>query len=353
MDFNFEKQIDFYYGDNNSEVCTLIHPGTLEKRAQMSEELSDYIKNLKPKPGHTYALVNALSAGEAFGCFFKNEQVWAKDSVKNIQDIKTGDEVITHNGNIKKVINTFKTPYEGYKLKLKIQNLPEYQESTPEHPFMVLRKELVDEVRIKYYKQKIDRKQFLQELSLLPYEFIKGESINPGDYVYGMYNMPTDSKEQLSLDLAYIYGYYLSEGCLAKRYDREGYNDYEKIIFVMSENDLDMVYKLENVIKNYNHAVTIHNTKSSKKTIRLEVSWKELASNLYNILGHHSKNKFISPIIFNQSREWILTFIAAYLDGDGCITHSENRYNNTINVYRGISSFYFFPTLLSKVSELL
>lgn len=63
----FEKQIDFFYGDNNSEVFTLIHPGVLEKRAGMSEDLLAYVESLKAAVGKTYALVNALSAGEFFG----------------------------------------------------------------------------------------------------------------------------------------------------------------------------------------------------------------------------------------------------------------------------------------------
>ena len=62
-----EKQIDFFYGDNNSEVFSLIHPGVLEKRAGMSEDLLAYVESLKAAVGKTYALVNALSAGEFFG----------------------------------------------------------------------------------------------------------------------------------------------------------------------------------------------------------------------------------------------------------------------------------------------
>jgi hypothetical protein len=61
-----EKHFIFYYGDNNSEIISLVHPAVLEKTAGMSDELVTYINNLKPKPGKTYALVNALSAGEYY-----------------------------------------------------------------------------------------------------------------------------------------------------------------------------------------------------------------------------------------------------------------------------------------------
>jgi len=77
----FEKQIDFFYGDNNSEVLSLFHPGTLEKRASMSQELVEFIESLKALNGKTYALVNALSAGEYFGPN-RNGDYFPEDSLK-------------------------------------------------------------------------------------------------------------------------------------------------------------------------------------------------------------------------------------------------------------------------------
>jgi hypothetical protein len=67
MEYTFEKQIDFFYGDNSSEVLSLVHPGAFEKRAGMSEELLEFISTLKKLTNKTYALANALSAGEYFG----------------------------------------------------------------------------------------------------------------------------------------------------------------------------------------------------------------------------------------------------------------------------------------------
>lgn len=62
-----EKEIDFFYGDNNSEVFQLVHPSNFTKTADYSEDLLAYVKGLKAKVDSTYALVNALSAGEFYG----------------------------------------------------------------------------------------------------------------------------------------------------------------------------------------------------------------------------------------------------------------------------------------------
>ena len=62
-----DKIITYEYGDHNSEVLRLLHPGRLTKTADYSEELLEYIKNLRRLDGNSYALVNALSSGEYYG----------------------------------------------------------------------------------------------------------------------------------------------------------------------------------------------------------------------------------------------------------------------------------------------
>lgn len=61
------KVATYKYGDNNSEVLTLLHSDTMEKTASYSEEVQEFIGGLEKKAGTTYALVNALSAGEYYG----------------------------------------------------------------------------------------------------------------------------------------------------------------------------------------------------------------------------------------------------------------------------------------------
>lgn len=62
-----EKTIDYFYGDSNSTILELIHPASMEKTAQISDELSQYINELSEDKNCTYVLCNALSAGEYYG----------------------------------------------------------------------------------------------------------------------------------------------------------------------------------------------------------------------------------------------------------------------------------------------
>jgi len=62
-----EKNIDYFYGDGNSTILELIHPASMEKTAQMSDDLSQYISELPEDKSCTYVLCNALSSGEYYG----------------------------------------------------------------------------------------------------------------------------------------------------------------------------------------------------------------------------------------------------------------------------------------------
>jgi len=61
-----EKTLHFLYGDNDSEVFSVLD-GTMEKRASYSSEVQEYLDKLASKDDKSYALVNALSSGEYYG----------------------------------------------------------------------------------------------------------------------------------------------------------------------------------------------------------------------------------------------------------------------------------------------
>jgi hypothetical protein len=77
-----DKIITYTYGDHDSEVFKLLHPGSLTKTAEYSDTLLDFIKDLMRKDDHSYALVNALSAGEFYGAN-KNGDYFPEESLKD------------------------------------------------------------------------------------------------------------------------------------------------------------------------------------------------------------------------------------------------------------------------------
>jgi hypothetical protein len=320
------KYLDIHPEDPHVDF-KVINNGILEKTAEYDQELKDFVSTIEAKPGSYYLLVNALGAGEYYGCFFENQQVITSTGYKNIQYIELGEEVLTHKGNFKKVIKTFKKEFTGNKTLISVQNLPDFQESTSNHPFMVLRKEKLEEIRKKYYKQKITKEDFLQELSELKYEWVAAEDILPGDYVYKPIEPNVSTSNKFTEDEAYLFGYYLSEGYLVKKYKNiSSKGEYKGIVFVMSETDIDMIDKLEQIT----HSLYITGTKTSNKTFRIEYNNKEHALLLDKLFGHRPTNKFIHPDIFKQPEKWKLQFLAAYADGDGCVNSSNSKYDGSV-----------------------
>lgn len=73
-------------------------------------------------------------------CFPPDTKVLTRDfREKKIFDIKVGDEVITHTGDVKKVLKTFCHKHEGDILKIKTRSKYELVECTLEHPFYVVK----------------------------------------------------------------------------------------------------------------------------------------------------------------------------------------------------------------------
>ena len=76
-----EKNITFFYGDNESEVMKLLHPSSLEKTAGLSDTIMEFVKLLSPKKDKSYALINALSAMEYYGSN-RNGDAFPEDELK-------------------------------------------------------------------------------------------------------------------------------------------------------------------------------------------------------------------------------------------------------------------------------
>ena len=88
-----EKTLNYIYGDNNTEVFSVLSGTSMEKRAEYAPEIQEYIEGLDGKPEKEYALVNALAAGEFFGCFFKGQPILTNMGYSPIEEIKKDDQV--------------------------------------------------------------------------------------------------------------------------------------------------------------------------------------------------------------------------------------------------------------------
>lgn len=82
--------------------------------------------------------VDMIRVGIGNGCFIGNTKIITKNGIKSIKNVLIGDEVLTHTGEIKKVINTKRIKYSGSLIKINDTF------STPNHEFYVLDKKYLN-----------------------------------------------------------------------------------------------------------------------------------------------------------------------------------------------------------------
>lgn len=119
---------------------------------------------------------------------------------KPIASIEVGDEVVTHTGNVRKVVETFVRPYKGKIIGIKTRSSKEIVKCTAQHPFLVCTSEnlrhisdkesrlkwvAAEEVKIGHYvavpKIKVDAKPYVLDLSTLLADI---EHEEDADYVW-------------------------------------------------------------------------------------------------------------------------------------------------------------------------
>ena len=93
-------------------------------------------------------LVAKIEHGEmstlSMGCFLEGTEITMSDGIKRpIEEIKSGDTVITHTGNVQPVLNVQKRWYSGSIREFEIEGNYKTTRVTPEHPFWAFKRERV------------------------------------------------------------------------------------------------------------------------------------------------------------------------------------------------------------------
>ena len=335
------------------DVCSKgIDKTCMEKRAAMFD---DRVRNIKPEAGHTLVHIITTGAGESYGCFPAGALIKTIDGDAPIETIGEGQLVLTHENRFRPVSKTFSRECSDDLVELSIQNFPHPIISTPNHPYRTVKRKDVKHLigQCWYEKEQGERKEeLIRRLSALPGEWSTAEDVQIGDYVY----MPCDfagDVEQLPAEWAYLLGLYTAEGCIAREYrkDLSTVGDPKRIIYVMhKETDARAIEKARLLVSSMGYKLWIGDSYNNVVTCRMELSFNELAKFVVEHIGISSNTKRLSNTILGQSKEWLLEFAAGYLDGDGHITHSSDKYDGAVRYSTASRQLaYDLPKLFAKV----
>lgn len=243
-------------------------------------------------------------------CFIAGTKIMMSDgSVKNIEDIKVGDEVITHKNRSRRVLELSETNYSGDLCELAISNL-EKLTCTPDHPLYVAFNTSKDSLFGRAIKNnKID------------YRFVEAKDAT-GYLVSPVLNELIES--DITPSKARLLGVFAAEGCYTK--------DNDKIVgltltFGSHEYD-NLADDVCNLFKKEFPEATINLSKptpSQPTKCSLSVRDKNVANWFYTHVGEYSINKKLSKeLLFAQDnvRE---QFIIGWLEGDGHVDKQSGK----------------------------
>jgi len=341
-----DKILDFEYGDNNSEVLTLVHPSHMQKVAEAgyATEIMDFIKSLVAKEGHTYALANALSAGEYYSsnrnhdyfpeealrkyhktfethggifrhhCFVAGTRVTMSDySQTPVEQIEKGDEVLTPIGP-KKVIEVFCQHYIGVGNKLELKGIPADLYVTADHEFLVYKRNQI------HCSHNYNRLSNGLGCSCSAYKnsigspvWVKARDILPGDYVVSP--KPKHGSVRANLDFAELVGWVASEGYLNKN---------GSIQFTFSEGNIQDINAVISCLKANGLNAGICPRPRYGVTVITSCS-RELSNKLSQYISGVLSEKVVFDTILSWDEESLLRFLGAYISGDGCVTSTNKN----------------------------
>lgn len=120
-------------------VATLLHPSTMEKLAENSytpDRLTEFMANLRPRIDGRYILLNALGAGEFWGCFLPGSEILT-DTGKYIpiERVRSGDHVLSHSGEFREVLRVWEHNHHTEGIEIEVEGLIDPIRTTLMHVF--------------------------------------------------------------------------------------------------------------------------------------------------------------------------------------------------------------------------
>lgn len=236
-------------------------------------------------------------------CLTAGTPILCESGVKNVEDIKFGDRVLTHTGDYRSVNHVFpERKHSGLFVTLtpKCCRIP--IKLTSGHPVLSIKHTIG---------------QNLPDFDSNTPEWVNSENLKSGDIVC----FPKTSSRSGGVlpDKARLLGYYAAEGCMM--YEGKKSRDILKgVQFVLGLDEWRIVHDIIDLVRNiYGCQVYVHKASKSNAVI-LRLFSSSVAKDIkYHVAGL-ATNKNISPELFFSSNESTTQFLCGLFRGDGHIS---------------------------------
>lgn len=255
-------------------------------------------------------------------------------SVKNIEDVRAGDMVISHTGSAKKVLSTMQNNYSGNLSELSIKNNEKIL-CTPEHPFY--RVNFGETERRGLGKLNELRKRINHSTE---YEFSAASELVEGDLLTSPV-VHRKVSSWITPRAARLLGIFAAEGSYAKKYNRfSGINLTLGITETKQANLVKSIFEEE-----FPECSVRIRPQPERSVIQVFATGSKIADLFYHHIGEYSHKKTLSKEIVFGSDEVKRQFLTGWLDGDGCLT----SHNKLIGITTSPNMAYQINTMLNSL----
>ncbi len=256
------------------------------------------------------------------GCLLSGEEIALADgSTKVVEDILKGDIVRDHTGKSSKVKALMKRHFSGTTYTFKPISTGNTFTTTGEHPILIVprAKVLAKRKPRKDWKPEVNTKALLEAKP----EWVKAEKVHAGDFLIFPKNQAIRPEKVLPRALGKLAGYYLAEGS-SSLFNKT----YKVLSFSFHMDEVDYVEEVRDLAEElYGTRGSVY-VMSEKNSATVSIYTNEGYDFMKENIGDRSWNKRLSPLVFNQSNEFIEALIEGYMNGDGSLSISGS---NVIN----------------------
>jgi len=238
----------------------------------------------------------------------------ANGSSKNIEDIQVGDEVITHKGRPRKVLETFVTEHDGELLELKIKNNISLF-CTSEHPFYNVDFDNFKTQR-RGLKPLTDRKRKTNGDFQPTFKFTPASNLQEGDLLTSPRIHLHKEAKDLNPNRALLLGYFAAEGSFSKKYGKR-----QSAVFTLGITEEAIADTIKNIFaEEFPECSVLVTPEPFRSVIRITATGQNIAEYFYHYVGEYSDRKVLHENLCFSSDENKKAFLTGWLDGDGCLS---------------------------------
>jgi glycosyltransferase involved in cell wall biosynthesis len=246
-------------------------------------------------------------------CFTGDTSIVTENGSYPIKDVSVGDNVLTHKGRYRKVVNTFSRNYQGKLYTLQASHIGMPVTMTEGHPVLV-------------FKRNNNKTTKLPSCYDIKPEWLPIEQVGKYDLVFYPIAQSEDSEYwKISEDLARLIGYYAAEGCLMYEGIKAN-NRLKGIQLTFGNHEIDYVQDVCDIIQNeFNIEAKVRHD-DVNNTLIIRVFSCEVAKRITDFVSGTAKNKKFNGQIINADLNTITNVLCGVLRGDGCLGANRASY---------------------------